>query len=74
MAMPDLPGIHVSDAARVTLMDLVQAVLSVGFAAAAIYLVVKGQPVPGDLWTLTVGIVSYYLGKRVTPVSGQADR
>ena len=74
MGGPVVPAISVSDAARVTLMDLVQAVLSIGFASAAIYLVVRGQPVPGDLWTLTVGIVSFYLGKRVTPMSGQSDR
>ena len=56
---------NVSNSGRVTMMDVTQMGIALGFSGAAIYLTVKGLPVPGDLWTLTVGIVSFYMGKRV---------
>ena len=42
----------------------VRALLAFGFSAAAIYLFVDGQPVPGELLALVGGSVGYYFGTR----------
>jgi len=48
-----------------------QLAVTLAFTGVTLFLLVRGQTVPAEVWTLNVAIVSYYLGQRL-PISKSA--